>query len=261
MQWQDFEIECTDYLNRKYGVTGEVRFVRMGSTNSTVSDIRVEVRGVEKFYVEAKMAASQCGQFVLHPDAQKQEFVFSERNSSTETPTSRKIIQHMNENFEKYVRGGVLEMDKQVFYDWVEEHYRGMGARYVITSHDDRHLIFPVEKLREYFDIGGKYRVKRSGSRSPSRKQQEQAIDLLRRAKAGLSYRVTSDGLIVKGDDLRQGERFEIDDNVYWLTDYGDGYRVRILSKTANSNVIFSISLKKRVQDPTDLSRFVADLR
>ena len=38
--WEDFEIECTDYSNRKFGAYAT--FIHQGSTDSTVPDILVK---------------------------------------------------------------------------------------------------------------------------------------------------------------------------------------------------------------------------
>ena len=261
MPWQEFEIECTNYLNEKYSIPDKVNFIHMGAANSTVSDIKVEINGNSKFFVEVKMNASQCGQFVLIPDLQNKCFIFSERNESVETPVTKKIIALMNKNFENYISGGILNMNNALFYEWVIEHYRKLGAKYIITRYEDEYLIFPIDKFSEYFTIKGVYRIKRSGSRSPSRNQQKQFVEMLTNAKVNFSYEIIDDELIVKSDSLRRGSRFNIDNNTYWLAEHQLGLRVRILSKTANSNVIFSIFLKKHTQDNSDLSMFIADLK
>lgn len=260
MSWQDFEVECTDYLNDKYG-SDKVVFIRMGESDSTVSDIKVLINGLMKFYVEVKMDASQCGQFVLIPDIQNKRFVFSERNNSKETPTTKKIIEAMNGEFERYANGGILEINNQLFYDWVVEHYKELGAKYIITGYNEKYIIFPIAEFPKYFSIKGVYRVKRSGSRSPSKNQQEQVVELLSKTKTNFSYRYIDDDLIVNGDNLKKGSRFDIGNNTYWLAEHDYGFRVRILSKTANSNVIFSIFLKKYTQDADDLAHFTEELK
>ncbi|WP_313018939.1 hypothetical protein [Acetoanaerobium noterae] len=54
------------------------------------------------FYIEAKMPSAQSGQFVLLPDSDKKEFVFSPRNKSKIDENVQFIIDHMNKNFSKY---------------------------------------------------------------------------------------------------------------------------------------------------------------
>lgn len=46
--WQDFELECTDYLNDKFGAFAY--FEHQGGSDSTVADIKVETRGGKIFY-------------------------------------------------------------------------------------------------------------------------------------------------------------------------------------------------------------------
>lgn len=261
MSWQDFEIECTDYLNEKYGNKGEIDFVHMGKADSTVSDIRVDIKGSPKFYVEVKMDASQCGQFVLLPDFENKKFVFSPRNDSTETTATKKIISYMDNRFDDFSDGGILEMYDSVYYEWVIEHYKNLGAKYIITAYYDNFIIFPIEKFADYFNIKATYRVKRSGSRAPTKTQQAKVIDLLKEHTSSFSYSIVGDDLIVQGEGLEEKDRFDIDNNTYYLAGHPNGYRVRILSKTANLNVIFSIFLKKYAQDPSDLTAFVSNLK
>ena len=261
MKWQDFEVECTDYLNKEYGVFNKICFVHVGKSNSTVSDIKVLINGTLKFYIEVKMETSQCGQFVLLPDWSNKHFVFSEKNSSIETPITRDIITHMNNNFDEYVNGGVLKINKSILYDWVKEYYKGKNVKYVITSYSNKYIIFPIEKFPVYFDISGVYRVKRSGSHSPTKNQQKQTIELLKNTTNNFSYDLLDDNLIVRGDELKRGKRFDIGGNTYWLAEHQNGYRVRVLSKTANKNVIFSIFLQKHIQDMSDLETFISDLK
>ncbi len=261
MSWRDFEEICKDYLNATYGVKDKIQFIRMGSEDSTVSDIKTNINGVTKFYIEAKMSESQCGQFVLLPNPETRKFVFSPRNHSIETPTTKKIIEYMDKNYDTFADGsGVLDMDEQIFYDWVIEHYKSLDAKYVITGYKDEFFIFPIRNFSKYFDIDGIYRPKNSGSHPLTNKQQEQVINLLKTTKTNFSYKIIDDGLIVNGDGLRKGSRFEIDNNLYWLAEHQDGFRVRKLSKTRNKNVIFSIALKKFSQDPSDLTEFISDL-
>lgn len=262
MSWQDFEVKCTSYLISQYGIPNKINFIHTGGSDSTVSDIRVDIDGTSKFYIEVKMNASQCGQFVLLPDIKNKRFIFSEKNNSTKTSTTKKIIEYMNKNFEKYANGGILEVNDKVFYDWVIEHYKEMGTKYIITGDESKYIIFPIDKFSAYFSIKGVYRAKRSGSRSPSRNQQKQFIELIKNTKINFSYIINDDNdLIVRGNGLRRGNRFDINNNTYWLAEHRDGLRVRILSKTANSNVIFSIFLQKHTQDVSDLNAFMADLR
>ena len=75
--WLVFEEQCTQYLNDKFG--DQASFCHLGSADSTVPDIRVETKSGKKFYMDAKLAPAQCGQFVLLPDVVNRRFVFSKK--------------------------------------------------------------------------------------------------------------------------------------------------------------------------------------
>lgn len=59
--WEDFEVECTDYLNKRFGAYA--RFIHQGGADSTVPDILVETNSGHSFYIDAKHSPAQCGQF------------------------------------------------------------------------------------------------------------------------------------------------------------------------------------------------------
>ena len=92
--WRKFELECVDYLNKTYGNY----FSHLGFSDSTTSDIEYK-KDEKSFCIEAKMPSAQSGQFVLLPDSDKKEFVFSPRNKSKIDENVEFIIDHMNKNF------------------------------------------------------------------------------------------------------------------------------------------------------------------
>ena len=65
-RWEEFEIQCTEYLNQKFGAYAN--FIHQGGANSTVSDILVHTNTGNSFYMDVKHSPAQCGQFVLLPD-------------------------------------------------------------------------------------------------------------------------------------------------------------------------------------------------
>ena len=55
--WEEFEIQCTDYLNKRFGQYA--KFSHQGGTNSTVPDIFVQTNSGNHFYMEAKHSPAQ----------------------------------------------------------------------------------------------------------------------------------------------------------------------------------------------------------
>lgn len=92
--WEDFEIQCTDYLNKRFGAYA--RFIHQGGNDSTISDILVQTKSGNSFYIDAKHSPAQCGQFVLLPDIKTNTFEYSERNVNRMNAYTRKIIAHMD---------------------------------------------------------------------------------------------------------------------------------------------------------------------
>src|SRR5699024_12543004 len=62
-------------------------------------------------------------QFVLLPDYEKKEFVFSTRNKTKQNENTDFIIQYMNKNFERYANAGTtgedIEIDQKIFNSWI----------------------------------------------------------------------------------------------------------------------------------------------
>lgn len=66
--WEEFEIQCTNYLNKRFGDYAE--FIHQGGADSTVLDILVNTNSGHSFYIDTKHSPAQCGQFVLLPKLQ-----------------------------------------------------------------------------------------------------------------------------------------------------------------------------------------------
>ena len=64
--WENFEIDCTNYLNKKFGKYA--KFIHQGGADSTVPDILVKAQNGSSFYIDAKKSPAQCGLIVLLPD-------------------------------------------------------------------------------------------------------------------------------------------------------------------------------------------------
>ncbi len=254
-KWEEFEIDCTNYLNKTYGNY----FKHMGFSDSTTSDIRYE-KEEDSFLIEAKMSSAQSGQFVLIPDYKKQEFIFSPRNKSKLDDNVEFIINHMNDNFIKYknvgTRGEDINISQEVFSDLIVNTYKEKGVEFLITKGRD-FIIFPIEKYCEYFKISAKFREKKSGSSNVPKSRQKEVIAKLN--DMDIEYELLDDFLIKSLQELDKN-KFSIQDSNYMFSRYKENvYRIRKLSNTRNPNVIFSIKLLKE-QEGSDLEKFKSRL-
>ena len=140
MNWKTFEDECTAYLNKKYGN----KFEQQGESNSTVSDI-LYCGENKTFYIEAKMKNAQCGQFVLLPDLKNCVFNYSLKNKTVENEYTKKILDFMNSNFNKFCNSSTagldINMPKSVFYNWITNYYKEKGVEFFITK--DKGVLTP----------------------------------------------------------------------------------------------------------------------
>ncbi|WP_304084975.1 hypothetical protein [Peptostreptococcus stomatis] len=238
MSWRNFEEECTEYLNEKYGT----KFEQQGESDSTVSDILY--RGKDKaFYIEAKMPNAQCGQFVLLPDLKNGIFKYSTKNKTSENEYTRMIVNFMDSNFDEFCNSGTagsdINMPKSVFYNWIINYYKEKGAEFFITKDRGGFLIFPIDQFSNYFDVTAKYRKKKSGSSSLNNSNTsdfEYAMSI-----AGIDFSFS--GLDIISDSHLDGIKVNGNKYDYLLKENGSNYKVRKLSNTRNANVIFSIEL------------------
>lgn len=253
--WRKFELECVDYLNKTYGNY----FSHLGFSDSTTSDI--EYKSDEKsFFIEAKMPSAQSGQFVLLPESDKKEFVFSPRNKSKIDENVEFIIDHMNKNFSKYenagTRGEEIYLSQDLFSNWIISNYKNQGVEFFITKGKD-FIIFPIEQYSQYFKINCNFRVKKSGSSNVPKSRQNDVLNQL--SNMDIEF-VLLDDFMIKSTQSIDNIRFSIADSDYMIRKYDDDtYRIRKLSNTNNPNVIFSIKLIKD-QDKFDLEKFKSRL-
>lgn len=257
--WQDFEVECYNHLRNTYGRAA--RFEAYGQSDSTYPDILViSPKGFE-FFIETKSSSAQCGQFVLIPDESRGVFNYSSRNHTQFFDCTQIIIDYMNENFETFINAGTAGEDiclnKEIFYNWIIEYYSSKGVKFFITKAYD-YIIFPIEKFPEYFDVSCCYRMKKSGSTDPAKADFYEIQSLL--DENGISGRLKTFGKELYLDTSSQnidGVKLIGQSYTYMLRAGANGYyRIRRLSNTCNSNVIFQITLYRMHQAPQDLHYF-----
>lgn len=231
--------------------------------DSTKSDIAVIKNGEVAFYIESKEALAQSGQFVLLPDEKREIFVFSPRNHSESNEMTNIIIDYMNSHFKHFDNAGTageaVEIDSGVFSDWIVNHYKKKGVKYVISGDGD-YVIFPIRRFNEYFEISAKYRVKKSGSGKPSKKDIPDIEALIKKSYSAAEFSQKDKKLFVCISEKIKKDRFALGRYTYFLSERAsDTYEVRRLSNTYNMNVIFSVKLIKS-QDKKDLEEFFSEL-
>lgn len=259
---EKFEIKCYEHL-KKYYKTQNADFHHEGGMDSTKSDIAVIKNGNIIFYIEAKDSSAQSGQFVLLPDEDNEKFIFSPRNKSNPNEMTDIIINYMNSDFQRFNTAGTagqpLNIDTNIFADWIIEHYKNKNVKYIISCNRD-FVIFPIHKFQQYFNITAKYRIKKSGSREPSKKDVEIIKNIIKRNYNTAKFNQRNKKLYVEINEVLSNTRFVLGKYTYLLSKQSqNNYEVRKLSNTYNMNVIFSIELSK-AQNPDDLEDFKSAL-
>ena len=136
--WEDFEIQCTDYLNQRFGAYA--RFIHQGGADSTVPDILVQTKSGNSFYIDAKHSPAQCGQFVLLPDIESCTFEYSWQNVNRINRYAEMIMDYMNEDFDSFREAGTAGKDicmnngSDIFANWIIQTYSDKGAKFFITN-------------------------------------------------------------------------------------------------------------------------------
>lgn len=255
-----FEIRAVTHLKKTFKTTS---FERKGGMDSTTSDIAVLKNGKIDFFIEAKDTAAQSGQFVLLPDVNVKKFIFSTKNRSAKDSITDIIIEYMNDNFDYFRDAGTagkpLDISPAILAEWIIKHYKSRNVKYVI-SYGKNFVILPIDKFAEYFDITATYRIKKSGSRTPSQRHIDNIQQEIKKHYSNAQFSRDGDHLYVNIDDSISVKHFIVGNYTYYLSEQLNNiYEVRCLSNTSNQNVIHSIQLKKE-QDPSDLMMFKSDL-
>lgn len=260
--WEDFEVSCTDYLNREFGEYATFR--RDGGSDSTVPDIFVRTNQGDAFYIDVKHCPAQCGQFVLLPNIKTQTFDYSPLNANPINDYAKEIIAYMNCYFDEFKEAGTAGKDitiknsSNIFASWIVHTYKNKGAKFFITN---GYTIVPIEQFSDCFHVSAKYRIKRSGSSSVGRNN----LDSVKRAIELGDYGITD----IRSDDAKlfvtscksiHNTRFILNGTEFMFSARGNEYEIRKLSNTFNANVIFSIDLKLDIKGLSK-SEFIAALK
>ena len=251
--WQDFESNCTDFLNDTFGEYAS--FIQEGGSDSTIPDIKVITRrGV--FYIDVKHCPAQCGQFVLLPNIAAGRFEYSPLNVNRINNSARRIMEYMNEAFDEFREAGTAGKDidmingSEIFANWIIQTYKNKGAEFFITNN---YKIVRVDDFSECFNVSAKYRIKRSGSSSVGKSRIAAISRYLKDEFDSItSINTQGDKLFVEAACNLHGTRFIYGDYEYMISQRDDVYEIRKLSNTYNANVIFSIQLKNNYTGLTE---------
>lgn len=255
---EKFELMCYEYLKKTYK-NEKIDFYHGESMDSTKPDIAVIKNGKIIFFIEVKDKKAQSGQFVVKADKLTKKFDFSAKNKSNPNEMTDVIIDYMNSNFEYFSNAGTagqhLDINMDIFENWIIKYYENKNVKYVI-SFDGEYVIFPIRKFGKYFDITASYRVKKSGSRKPAKKDIDIIKQYIKCQYSNTNFIQDKDKIYVEIDTPLITDRFRLDGFTYYLSKQSSNkYEVRKLSNTYNMNVIFSIKLIKS-QSLIDLKEF-----
>lgn len=258
-KWQKFETSCFEYLVKQYG--GYANFQAYGQSNSTIPDVLVIPANAPKFYIETKSPNAQCGQFVLIADENKGKFNYSSRNKTPFLPETELIIDFMNNNFKNFVfsgtKGTPITLNKAIFYSWIKSYYSSKNVQFFITKGND-YIIFPIKNFEQYFDVTATYRIKKSGSSTPSISNIPEIETILQKNHIK-GYIINLDNkFYLKTQDNIGNKKLTGNKYTYLFKEQSNSlFLIRKLSNTSNYNVIFQIDLKEKKQNPQHLKDFL----
>lgn len=255
-RWMKNEEDCANYFMNKFSKLA-LKIKPEGKFDATAPDIDVFRKDGEKFGVEIKSEKSQCGQFVVTPC--HGYFEYGRKNKSDINEYSSRIIEHMNNNFEKYADAGTagvdLGMDQSIYIGWIKTYYSNKGVKLFITKINAEYIIFPIEKFEDFFDVSAKYRMKKSGSSDVPKYMQKGLFEFLLKENKIESSAIAVYGkkLLIKSSRGLKNSMFHYGEYDFIFSGGDNGYFViKKLSNTKNSNVIFSIILKQGVRGLDD---------
>jgi len=262
MTWKIFEHNVYEYLANNICINN-ISIVHMGDSNSTVSDFDVYDRGNKIFTIECKKNISQASQFVVINDVTNEEFRISTNNKSVNDFTGE-IIEHMNDNYEYYSKEknnentqNKLMCSKKLMFKRVKSQLKSK-AKFITSSNFENNfsnkrplLLIPIEDIENYFDISGIYRTKRSGSSKLPKKNYPYFEN---------KYKTFIEENKIYIKDPNNTINPDVEEGFYFSESNSEGLReIRKKGKTANSNVIFSLTLKNnfRHTDLKTLSNYI----
>lgn len=261
-EWEVLEIKCGEHLHNTYG-SNDLQFKVAGGSNSNTNDIQVIKDKKCILAIECKSPNAQSGQFVLFVDEANKKFIYSPKNKTPYDDAVKLVLSEMDSKFDECCVSSAkdLPIANEVIVNWVKNHYiNTKHSKYGITESNNGFIIFPISKMDEYFDFTAQYRVKKSGSSRPSRRNEDELNMLLNNMGISSSVEFVNRECFARFNRTDEefvlvGEKYR-----YKFIKEGEQYRVRRLSNTCNANFIVTIKLKKFEQDKKDLLEFEKDL-
>lgn len=257
-QWELFEEESCQYIKKM--LRGKAAVSCQGKGDSTTSDIKVTTKSGHTFFIESKQCPSQAGQFVVVPNLEERAFEFSRKNKTSFNKESAQILRNISRDFDRFYRAGTkgepVNIDEETMYNWVESHYKSLFVEFFITNN---FAVSSIADIRKTFQVTATCRAKRSGSRPVPKKSFTKVLDFLKSELGGVRIDVLSDYLIWMPEIQPKTKTFELEDERYYLSPFGSGYKVKKLSKTNSLSIVFSLGLNPDSEDNlSGLLRYVS---
>ena len=162
----------------------------------------------------------------------------------------------MENNFDKFcnptTKGIEIDVPNDIRSGCITSFFKHTNVKCIIVINKENKTIVPVHRILEYLDIKIVYRVKKSGSSNPSKKDFNELNNLFLNIVP--KFELLQDGrktLVITDSDI---DKLKIDgENCTYLIKKKDGnkYIIRKLSHTTNPNIICCISLKNNAP-PSD---------
>lgn len=247
-QWEQFENESCQYIKNMLQGMATVRC--LGKEDSTASDIKVTTKSGQTFFIESKRCPSQAGQFVVVPNLKRRLFEFSPKNKTSANRATALILRNISQDFDRFygagTKGEVINIDQDTLYNWVESHYKSLDVKFFITNDL---AVSDISDFRKTFSVTATCRAKRSGSKPVPKKNFPEVLDFLKSELGGVRIQTFNNHLLWMPEVPPKVKTFELEDEKYFLSQVGSGYKVKKLSKTNNLSVVFSVDLKPGSED------------
>jgi|688.fasta_scaffold352087_2 hypothetical protein len=270
--WQKLEIEISNYLRNLLGNNYLVE--NTGGSDSFKPDIIVSNKSEKsKVFIEVKSNIAQCGQFVVLDE--NKTFLFSNENKTLQS-NANNIITFMNKHYSTFSQSSTsgieLNLKKEIFYQWVKNYFIQKKVNFIATMIGSKVVFFKPENIDEYYDISATYRVKKSGSRDLPLNY---SFEELRKEVSDYlsSNKIDSEIIKIQRESKKTRIFFSKTNNIKNLRIMVKGYSlflnnitgdqftlVKVLSNTANRNVIFSIYLKKNLDSNLTNKKFIISI-
>ncbi|MFZ7242712.1 hypothetical protein ACLSZ5_06030, partial [Avibacterium avium] len=132
-----------------------------------------------------------------------------------------------------------------IFSNWIIHTYKKKNVRFFITNN---YTIFPIDCLKEHFEVTAKYRIKRSGSTNVGKLYINDVMKYVIHNYKITNHRTENGKLFVISSQDLDKCKFKIFETEYMFSPRGSEYEIRKLSNTNNANVIFSVTQKASIK-------------